>query len=72
MEKQIKPTKEKLEVVYEEGDQFYIIVFGRGKSSAWEFTSELFNDDLRTKDGKKIDQPPMEFLGCFDTVSMQF
>ena len=71
LQKQIKPMKEKLEKVYEKGDELFIIGFSRGASSARVLVTELEKDGLRTAGGELVEKPPVKFLGCFDTVSMQ-
>mmetsp|Transcript_40613 Transcript_40613/g.122233 ORF Transcript_40613/g.122233 Transcript_40613/m.122233 type:complete len:421 (-) Transcript_40613:1471-2733(-) len=71
---QVKPMRKKLEKVYEKGDKLYVIGFSRGSASARAFVNELNKKGLVTKDGVKIEgkDAQIEFLGCFDTVSMQF
>ncbi len=61
----------KLEDVYEEGDKLYMIGFSRGSSAARKFANDIRKKGLKTKDGKKVKNIPIEFLGCFETVSMQ-
>lgn len=68
---QTKPMHKKLEKVYEKGDKLYIIGYSRGAASARQFVSELEQDGVVTASGEKVDKPPVEFLGCFETVSMQ-
>ena len=68
---QTKPMLKKLEKVYEPGDKIYITGFSRGSASARKFAVDLSNDGLTTEDGKKVKDVPIEFLGCFETVSMQ-
>jgi len=68
---QTRPLMKRLEDVYEEGDQLYVIGFSRGASSARQFVVELEENGLFTASGKKVEDPPVEFLGCFDTVSEQ-
>lgn len=69
---QICSMTTKLEEVYEKGDQLYVIGFSRGSASARQFVANLDNHGLKTSSGEKVDKPPIEFLGCFDTVSDQF
>ena len=71
LSEETKPMLEKLEKVYEKGDKLYLIGFSRGSASARNFAMGLYNNGLKTKDGVKVEQPPIEFLGCFDTVSMR-
>lgn len=68
---QTEPMRERLEQVYEEGDRLFLVGFSRGAASARKFAMDLYEDGVTTKDGKKISQPPIDFLGCFETVSMQ-
>jgi len=68
LSQQTKPMRKKLEEVYEEGDKIYITGFSRGSASSREFACELNNKGLRKSNGKPV---PIEFLGCFETVSMQ-
>ena len=63
--------REKLEAVYEKGDRLYIVGYSRGAAAARQFSSELHDDGLLTAHGEKVESPPIEFLGCFETVSMQ-
>jgi len=71
LSRQTKPMRKKLEKVYEPGDKLYMIGFSRGSSAARKFAMELYQDGLMTKYGEKIEEPPIEFLGCFETVAMQ-
>lgn len=71
LSRQTKPMRKRLEEVYEPGDKLYMIGFSRGAAAARRFAMELYEDGLMTKDGEKVEQPPIEFLGCFETVSMQ-
>ena len=64
--------REKLEAVYEKGDKLYFLGFSRGAAAARKFLTMIEKDGLKTKDGEIVEMPPVEFLGCFDTVSMQF
>ena len=68
---QTKPMREKLEAVYEKGDKLYIIGYSRGAASARKFTTELYDNGLLTADGEFVEKPPIEFIGCFETVAMQ-
>jgi len=68
---QTRPMMKRLQNVYEEGDQLYIIGFSRGAAAARKFVVGLEKKGLRTASGKKVKKPDVEFLGCFDTVSMQ-
>ena len=60
-----------LEGTYEEGDKLYLVGFSRGSASARRFACELDERGVKTTGGKLVEKPPIEFLGCFDTVSMQ-
>uniref|UniRef100_A0A7S2EDU1 T6SS Phospholipase effector Tle1-like catalytic domain-containing protein n=1 Tax=Ditylum brightwellii TaxID=49249 RepID=A0A7S2EDU1_9STRA len=71
LSKQTKPMRKRLEQIYEPGDQLYLLGFSRGSAAARNFAVELNQKGLRTKYGEKVQDPPIEFLGCFDTVSMQ-
>ena len=71
LSRQTKPMRKRLEEVYEKGDKLYIIGFSRGAASARKFTTELYKEGLLSKDGDKVDEPPIEFLGCFETVALQ-
>mmetsp|Transcript_8925 Transcript_8925/g.18695 ORF Transcript_8925/g.18695 Transcript_8925/m.18695 type:complete len:379 (+) Transcript_8925:102-1238(+) len=71
LDQQVVPMKEKLAAVYEKGDKLFIIGFSRGSASARQFISNLYRDGITMKDGEKVEKVPVEFLGCFDTVSMQ-
>ncbi len=71
LRQQTVPMRKMLENVYEKGDTIYIIGFSRGAASARKFITELESDGLLTASGELIQAPPIEFLGCFDTVSMQ-
>lgn len=71
LSRQTKPMRQKLEAVYEKGDKLYLIGFSRGAASARKFATELYKEGLLTKDGDKVEEPPIEFLGCFETVAMQ-
>ena len=71
LSRQTKPMRKRLEEVYEPGDKLYMIGFSRGAAAARKFAVELYEDGLVTKDGEKVEQPPIEFLGCFETVAMQ-
>lgn len=66
-----RSMKNRLEAVYEPGDELYLLGFSRGSASAREFAVWLNEDGLTTKNGQKIEEVPIKFLGCFDTVSMQ-
>jgi len=70
LSQQTKPMRKKLEEVYEEGDKIYITGHSRGSASARLFACELNRNGLRKSNGKRI-PTPIEFLGCFDTVSMR-
>ena len=61
LSKQTKPMHKRLDSVYTEGDEIYIIGFSRGAASARRFCCELEEKGVGVK-----------FLGCFDTVSDQF
>ena len=68
---QTRPMHRMLEKVYEKGDELYIIGFSRGASSARKFVTELQRRGIRTTSGERVKEPPVELLGCFDTVSAQ-
>ena len=68
---QIEAMLEQLAEQYEEGDKLYIIGYSRGAAAARKFITILDQEGLTLKSGKKVDKPPVEFLGCFETVSMQ-
>lgn len=72
LSQQTKPMRKKLEAIYEKGDKLYIIGMSRGSAAAREFVVELEKDGLLTKSNEKVEKPPVEFLGCFDTISMQW
>jgi uncharacterized protein (DUF2235 family) len=63
--------RELLEKVYEKGDQLYIIGYSRGAASARQFVSDLDEDGLLTASNERVEKPPVEFLGCFETVAVQ-
>lgn len=63
--------RERLEKIYEKGDQLYFIGFSRGAASARMFITELERDGLRTASNERVETPPVEFLGCWDTISLQ-
>jgi len=71
LDQQTVPMREMLEKVYNKGDQLYIIGFSRGAASARAFVSQLEAKGLSTAGGELIEKPPVEFLGCFETVAMQ-
>jgi hypothetical protein len=71
LSRQTKPMRKRLAEVYEPGDKLYIVGFSRGAAAARKIASELHEKGLITKDGEKIESPPIEFIGCFETVSMQ-
>lgn len=71
LSRQTKPMREKLEAVYEPGDKLYLVGFSRGAASARKFATLLYKDGLKTKDGELVEEPPIEFVGCFETVAMQ-
>ncbi len=68
--RQTKPMKKKLAAVYEPGDKIFVTGFSRGAASARKFCADLDRDGLKLKNGEKVDVP-IEFLGVYDTVSMQ-
>lgn len=61
--------RKKLEEVYETGDEIYIVGFSRGAASARKFACELNTRGLRNRNNLPV---PIQFLGCFDTISMQY
>ena len=69
--RQMRRMRELLEEVYQQGDKLFIIGFSRGASAAREFAVSLDKNGLKPKDGKRIKDVEIEFLGCFDTVSME-
>jgi hypothetical protein len=69
---QTKPAKKLLAEIYEEGDKLYLVGFSRGSGACRKLACELEKEGLTTAGGKLIEKPPIEFLGCFDTVPMQF
>jgi len=71
LNKQVDPMRARLQSVYEPGDKLYFIGFSRGSAAARKFASELNDKGLMSKDDKLVERPPIEFLGCFDTVSAQ-
>ena len=71
LSEQTEPMLELLEEQYEEGDKLYVIGYSRGAAAARKFVTILDEKGLTLKSGKKVDKPPVEFLGCFETVSMQ-
>jgi len=71
LSRQTKPMRKRLEEVYEPGDKLYLIGFSRGAAAARKFATQLYEDGLQTKDGETVEQPPIEFVGCFETVAMQ-
>jgi len=62
-EDQVNPMYSKLQKVYQEGDQIYILGFSRGSAAARLFTSKITSEE-----GINGVKPNVEFLGCFDTV----
>jgi hypothetical protein len=71
LSQQTIPMREMLEKVYEKGDKLYIIGYSRGSASARQFVSELDEVGLLTASNERVEKPPVEFLGCFETVSVQ-
>ena len=71
LSRQTKPMKKKLEEIYQPGDQLYVVGFSRGAASARRFAVILNNKGLKLKDGTIVKQPPIECVGCFETVTMQ-
>lgn len=72
LNEQLKPMTDKLQGVYEKGDKIYVTGFSRGSASARQFVANLEKDGLKCNlSGEKVEKPPVEFLGCFDTVSLQ-
>lgn len=78
---QTRPMRKKLEEVYETGDEIYIVGFSRGAGAARNFACQLNERGLRNRDRNRdcedgSDQQttpvPIQFLGCFDTISMQY
>lgn len=48
-----------------------MVGFSRGAAAARVFASHLYEHGLELCNGSRISKPPIEFLGCFDTVSTQ-
>ncbi len=71
LSRQTKPMKKRLEEIYQPGDKLYVVGYSRGAASARRFAVILNNKGLKLKDGTIVKQPPIEFLGCFETVAMQ-
>lgn len=71
LSRQTRPMKKRLEEIYQPGDKLYIVGFSRGASSARKFATILNKKGLKLKDGTKVEQPEIECLGCFETVSDQ-
>ena len=71
LSQQTIPMREMLEKVYEKGDKLYIIGYSRGAASARQFVSDLDEDGLLTASNERVEKPPVEFLGCFETVAVQ-
>jgi len=71
LRQQTVPMRKMLEEVYEEGDKIYIIGYSRGAAAARKFVTELDKKGLKTASNGNVEKPPVEFLGCFETVSMQ-
>ena len=71
LRQQTVPMRKMLEEVYEEGDKIYIIGYSRGAAAARKFVTELDQKGLKTASNGNVEKPPVEFLGCFETVSMQ-
>jgi hypothetical protein len=69
LDQQIEPMKKKLEAVYEEGDELYVIGYSRGAAAARTFVSDLDRDGVATSRGAV--KPRVRMLGCFDTVALQ-
>lgn len=69
---QTRPIRQRLEEIYEEGDEIFITGFSRGASSARTFAVELQEKGLTTIFGNLVKPVPVELLCCFDTVSDQF
>lgn len=73
LDQQIKPMRKKLEAVYEKDDIIYVIGFSRGAASARALVSDLDKRGIYTATTKEfVERPKVAFLGCFDTVSMQY
>ena len=71
LSRQTSPMKKRLEEIYQPGDKLYIVGYSRGAASARKFASILYKHGLKLKDGTKVEQPPIECVGCFETVSSQ-
>lgn len=69
--RQTRPMKKRLEKIYQPGDKLYIVGYSRGAASARKFATILHKKGLKLKDGTKVEQPPIECVGCFETVSAQ-
>jgi hypothetical protein len=64
----INEAKKDLYKHYEPGDLLYVFGFSRGSATARLFCSQLAKKGLKIE-GQKVESPPVEFLGCFDTVT---
>lgn len=71
LSRQTKPMQKRLEEVYQPGDKLYLVGYSRGAASARKFAADLHKNGLTMKNGVKVEQPPIEFVGCFETVSSQ-
>jgi len=68
----IEDMKKRLEAVYQPGDRLYLVGFSRGAASARKLAADLYDNGLTCmKNGEVVERPPIEFMGCFDTVSLQ-
>jgi hypothetical protein len=71
LRQQTVPMHKMLQEVYEEGDKIYIIGYSRGAAAARKFATELDEKGLKTASNGYVEKPPVEFLGCFETVALQ-
>ena len=64
--------KKRLEAVYQPGDKLYLVGYSRGAASARQLAADLYDNGITcTKNGEKVEQPPIEFMGCFETVALR-
>jgi len=72
LSRQTKPLRKQLKAVYEPGDKLFLIGFSRGAAAARKFAVELARSGLNTRKYGRVRTIPIEFLGCFDTVAIQY
>lgn len=67
---QIKDAHKRLQELYNQGDQAIdIIGYSRGAALALDFANYINEEGLQSPDGGRIANPPIRFLGLFDTVA---